>query len=89
MLGQIEVRGESAIVYDPAGEYIQRFYREDRSDVILNPLDARSFHWSPSSELRTPAEARTIAASLYQPADGKPGEFFTETPQQIFAHLMK
>ena len=89
MLGQIEDRGESAIVYDPAGEYIQRFYREDRNDIILNPLDARSFYWSPSSELRTPAEARTIAASLYQPADGKPGEFFTETPQKIFAHLMK
>jgi type IV secretory pathway TraG/TraD family ATPase VirD4 len=89
MLTQIEDRGESAIVYDPAGEYSQRFYREDRNDVILNPLDARMFYWSPSSELRNPAEARTIASSLYQPADGKPGEFFTETPQKIFAHLMK
>ncbi len=89
MLTQIEDRGESAIVYDPAGEYIRRFYREDRKDVILNPLDARSFYWSPSAELRNPAEARTIAASLYQPADGRPGEFFTETPQKIFAHLMK
>jgi hypothetical protein len=73
MLTQIEDREESAIVYDPAGEYIQRFYREGRNDVILNPLDARSFYWSPSSELRNPAEARTIAASLYQPADGKQG----------------
>ena len=89
MLTQIEDRGETAIVYDPAGEYIQRFYREDRNDVILNPLDARSFYWSPSAELRNPAEARTIASSLYQPAEGKPGEFFTETPQKIFAHLMK
>ena len=89
MLSQIEDRKESAIVYDPAGEFIQRFYREDRGDVILNPLDARSSYWSPASELRNPAEARTIAASLYQPADGKPGEFFTETPQKIFAHLMK
>ena len=89
MLSQIEDRKESAIVYDPAGEFIQRFYREDRGDVILNPLDARSCYWSPAVELRNPAEARTIAASLYQPADGKPGEFFTETPQKIFAHLMK
>ena len=89
MLSQIEDRKESAIVYDPAGEFIQRFYREDRGDVILNPLDARSCYWSPAAELRNPAEARTIAASLYQPADGKPGEFFTETPQKIFAHLMK
>ena len=89
MLSQIEDRKESAIVYDPAGEFIQRFYREDRGDVILNPLDARSCYWSPAAELRNPAEARTIAASLYQPVDGKPGEFFTETPQKIFAHLMK
>jgi type IV secretory pathway TraG/TraD family ATPase VirD4 len=89
MLTQIEDREESAIVYDPAGEYIQRFYREGRNDVILNPLDARSFYWSPSSELRNPAEARTIAASLYQPADGKQGEFFTDTPQKIFAHMLK
>ena len=89
MLGQIEDRGESAIVYDPAGEYIQRFLRLDRGDVVLNPLDARMPYWNPSAELRNPAEARTIAASLYQPPDGKPGEFFTETPQKIFAHLMK
>ena len=89
MLSQIEDRGESAIVYDPASDFIQRFYREDRGDVILNPLDARSCYWSPAAELRNPAEARTIAASLYQPVDGKPGEFFTETPQKIFAHLLK
>lgn len=89
MLSQIEDRGESAIVYDPAGEFIQCFYREDRGDVILNPLDARAPYWSPSSELRNPAEARTIATSLYQPTNDKKGEFFTETPQKIFAHLLK
>lgn len=88
-LGQIEDRGESAIVYDPAGEFVERFYREERGDVILNPFDARSPYWTPSSELRNPAEARTIAASLYQPTDQKKGEFFTDTPQKVFAHLMK
>jgi hypothetical protein len=30
MLEQIEDRGESAIVYDPAGEFVREFYREDR-----------------------------------------------------------
>jgi Type IV secretion-system coupling protein DNA-binding domain len=30
MLSQIEDRGDSAIIYDPAGEFIQRFYREGR-----------------------------------------------------------
>jgi len=89
MLEQIEDRGESAIVYDPAGEFVREFYREDRGDFILNPFDARSPYWTPSSELRNPAEARTIAASLYQPTDNKKGEFFTDTPQKVFAHLMK
>ena len=89
MLKQIEDRGESAIVYDPAGEFIQRFHRESRGDWVLNPLDARMPYWTPSSELRTPAEARTIAASLYQPTNDKKGEFFTETPQKVFARLLK
>jgi len=89
MLSQIEDRGDSAIIYDPAGEFIQRFYRAGRGDIVLNPLDARSPYWSPSSELKTPAEARTIAASLYQPTSDKKGEFFTETPQKVFAHLLK
>jgi type IV secretory pathway TraG/TraD family ATPase VirD4 len=89
MLSQIEDRKESAIVYDPAGEFIQRFYRKERGDIVLNPLDARSPYWSPSSELRSPAEARTIATSLYQPTSDKQGEFFTETPQKVFAHMMK
>jgi type IV secretory pathway TraG/TraD family ATPase VirD4 len=89
MLSQIEDRGDSAIIYDPAGEFIQRFYREGRGDVVLNPLDARSPYWTPSGELKSPAEARTIAASLYQPTSDKKGEFFTETPQKIFAHMLK
>jgi type IV secretory pathway TraG/TraD family ATPase VirD4 len=89
MLQQIEDRGDLAIIYDPAGEFTQRFHRHERKDWILNPFDARCSHWSPSSELRSPSEARTIAASLYQPTKDKKGEFFTETPQKVFAHLLK
>lgn len=88
ILAQIEERGDSAIVYDPACEFVQRFYRKDRGDIILNPLDDRCPYWGPAEELRRKAEARAIAASLYQPTNDKKGEFFTETPQKIFAHLL-
>jgi type IV secretory pathway TraG/TraD family ATPase VirD4 len=54
----------------------------------LNPLDDRCPYWGPSEELRRRAEAKAIAASLYQPTSDKKGEFFTETPQKIFAHLL-
>jgi len=88
ILRQIKDRGEMAIVYDPACEFIQRFYDSDREDIVLNPLDARCPYWGPSEELRRKAEAKAIAASLYQPTSEKKGEFFTETPQKIFAHLL-
>jgi len=88
ILRQIQDRDEMAIVYDPACEFIQRFYSEKREDIVLNPLDARCPYWGPSEELRRKAEAKAIAASLYQPTSDKKGEFFTETPQKIFAHLL-
>jgi RecA/RadA recombinase len=88
MLRQIQARQESAIIYDPACEYVRRFYDATRGDIILNPLDERCPYWGPSEELRRKAEAKAIAASLYQPTSDKKGEFFTETPQKIFAHLL-
>ncbi len=88
MLRQIQARRHSAILYDPACEFIERFYDESRSDIVLNPLDRRCPYWGPSEELVRRAEARTVAASLFQPTNDKKGEFFIESPQKIFAHLL-
>jgi type IV secretory pathway TraG/TraD family ATPase VirD4 len=88
-LRQIRGRGDSAIVYDPACEYIQRFYDAQRGDIVLNPLDARCPYWGPAQEMESNAEADAIAASLYQPRTDRVDEFFHETPAQIFAHLLK
>jgi hypothetical protein len=41
MLYQVAARGESAIVYDPACEFVKQFYNNKRGDMVLNPLDAR------------------------------------------------
>jgi hypothetical protein len=89
LLRQIEERGEMAIVYDPAGEFTKAFYNRERGDMILNPLDARCPYWGPYEELRTKAEAATLAKSLYQPSDSQKDEFFTKTPQKIFAQLLQ
>ena len=89
ILRQIRERGDSAIVYDPACEYVQRFFDKDRGDVVLNPLDERCPYWGPAQEMASNAEADAIAASLYQPATDAKDEFFHQTPAQIFAHLLK
>lgn len=87
MLYQVESRGDSAIVYDPACEFVKQFYNPHRGDIVLNPLDARMPYWNPSKELRRKAEAKALAVSLYQP-EGVSNRFFVEAPQKIFAHLL-
>jgi type IV secretory pathway TraG/TraD family ATPase VirD4 len=87
VLQQLERRGETAIVYDPALEYTGQFYSADRGDLILNPLDARSPYWTPSDEWRHEAETLTLATSLF-PDRPHDNTFFTEAPRRIFAHLL-
>jgi hypothetical protein len=88
VLRQVRGRGDSAIVYDPAREFVKRFYDPSRGDVILNPLDKRFPYWGPAEELRSRSEAKALAASLFQPPQDRKGEFFIESPQKIFAFLM-
>ncbi len=87
MLYQVDARGDSAIVYDPACEFVKQFYNPHRGDIVLNPLDARMPYWNPSKELRRKAEAKALAVSMYQP-EGVNNRFFVEAPQKIFAHLL-
>ena len=87
VLMQIAVRGETAIVYDPALEYTPQFYNEARGDVILNPLDARCPYWSPGDEVTHEAEALTLATSLF-PDKPRENTFFVEGPRKIFAYLL-
>jgi hypothetical protein len=87
IMQQIEERGETAIVYDPALDYTPEFYRPERGDAILNPLDQRMPYWSPGDELRHPAEALTLATSLF-PDRRNENQFFVEGPRKIFAHLL-
>jgi hypothetical protein len=87
LLSQIADRGEAAIVYDPAMEYLPQFYSESRGDVVLNPMDARCPFWTPGDEVPHEAEALTLAVSLF-PDQGRENRFFVEAPRKIFAHLI-
>jgi type IV secretory pathway TraG/TraD family ATPase VirD4 len=87
ILLDVEVRGEAAIVYDPALEYTPQFYSPERGDAILNPLDTRMPYWSPRDEVGHESETITLAASLF-PDRYNDNSFFVEGPRKIFAHLL-
>jgi hypothetical protein len=63
-------RGDRAVVADPDGGYLQRFYSPSRGDVILNPFDPRSLKWSLFSEIRNPYDVEQLARSLIPDHEG-------------------
>ena len=71
-------------MYDPACEYVQRFYDAERGDIILNPLDERCPYWGPAQEMESNAEADAIAASLYQPTTDAKGRVFSSDSRADF-----
>jgi type IV secretory pathway TraG/TraD family ATPase VirD4 len=64
-------RGDRAVIADPDGGYLRRFYRQDRGDIILNPFDERSVKWDLFAEIRSPHDVEQLARSLIPDHDGQ------------------
>jgi hypothetical protein len=88
ILRQVEERGETAIVYDPAGEFVQEFYKPEREDFILNPLDARCPFWNLSGELDSRGIEDAIAAAMLPDKQYESG-FFTDAPRRVLSALLR
>jgi type IV secretory pathway TraG/TraD family ATPase VirD4 len=63
-------RGDRAVIADPDGGYLRRFYRPERGDVILNPFAAASKKWDLFGEIRTPYDIEQLARSLIPDHEG-------------------
>ncbi len=59
-----EARGDRAIIADPDGGYLARFYDPARGDIILNPFDRRSAGWDMMAEAGSDYAADQLATSL-------------------------
>ena len=88
ILRQVEQRGETAIVYDPAGEFVQDFYKPERDDLILNPLDARCPFWNLQAELDGRGIEDAIAAAMLPDKQYESG-FFTDAPRRVLSALLR
>jgi hypothetical protein len=64
-------RGDRAVIADPDGGYLRRFYRPDRGDVVLNPFDERSVRWDPFSEIKSAYDVEQLARSLIPDQGGE------------------
>jgi len=84
ILDKVEERGDNALIYDRTGDFIKRYYREERGDVILNPFDVRARGWNFLVE----GNIESISHSLVPDREGK-DEFWRNAARQIFEGLAK
>lgn len=63
LLPQIRQRPNRAIIVDLTGDYVAKYYRPGH-DLILNPLDERTQHWSPWADCHTDAHYDALAAAI-------------------------
>ncbi|MGO9804971.1 MAG: type IV secretion system DNA-binding domain-containing protein [Steroidobacteraceae bacterium] len=70
LLGAALGRGDRAVVADPDGGYLARFYDPRRGDVILNPFEPRSVRWSLFDELSEAHDVEQLARSLIPDHEG-------------------
>jgi len=70
ILGSALARGDRAVVADPDGGYMNRFYDPTRGDVVLNPFDERSVRWDLFAEIKAGYDVDQLARSLIPDHEG-------------------
>jgi hypothetical protein len=63
-------RGDRAVIADPDGGYLKRFYDEKRHDTVLNPFDARSVKWDLFGEIESSFDVEELARALIPDHEG-------------------
>ena len=70
LLSAALARGDRAIIADPDGGYLNRFYDAGRGDVILNPFEPDSVKWSLLDEITNEYDVDQLARSLIPEGTG-------------------
>jgi type IV secretory pathway TraG/TraD family ATPase VirD4 len=86
---------EAVVIYDPVGEFLEHHYNPE-TDLILNPLDARSPYWNPALEVGNDsdeiqaAERLFVAESFFPDHPHAPptSQFFTKGARSLFALML-
>jgi type IV secretory pathway TraG/TraD family ATPase VirD4 len=81
-------RGDRAVIADPDGAFLSRFYNRYRGDVILNPFDSRSAKWDLFSELKNPYDIDQMARAFI-PDRGSADPTWTGYGRTFFGAIVK
>ncbi len=88
LLGAALARGDRAVIADPDGGFLERYYEPARGDVILNPLQPRSVRWHLHGEILVPPDIDQMARSLI-PDHGHSDRVWAEYGRTLFGAVAK
>lgn len=86
LVTQLHKRNQKAIIIDIKGDYIQHFYRKQKGDIILNPLDKRGRNWSIFNETNALKGFANIAKSLL-PTGSKNDPIWSDAARGVLAEM--
>jgi hypothetical protein len=84
---EIRSRGCKVICHDFKGDYVGRFYNP-KTDLIFNPLDARSVRWPIFNEICNALDLQAVSHSLIPPSVGE-GRFWNDGSRDVFSGLLR
>jgi Type IV secretion-system coupling protein DNA-binding domain len=81
-------RGDRAIIADPDGGYLARFYAAERGDVILNPFDGDAHKWDLFGEITNDYDVEQLARSLI-PDSGGSDRIWSQYARTFFSAVVQ
>jgi hypothetical protein len=88
MLAAALERGDRAIIADPDGGYLARFYAAERGDVILNPFDGEAHKWDLFGEITNDYDVEQLARSLI-PDSGASDRTWSQYARTFFSAVVQ
>lgn len=83
LLETVRQAGGRAIIYDKMGGFVRDFY-DEKTDVIVNPFDARSRIWSPFYEAERAEFFTQIAEVMVPTPPGASDPFWSQAARIVF-----
>lgn len=82
-------RGDRAVISDPSGDYLARFYDRRRGDIILNPFEPESVKWDPFAEIRAAWDVEQLASGLIPASDDPSGREWRGYARTFFSAVTR
>jgi type IV conjugative transfer system coupling protein TraD len=86
IITQIRKRGQSAVIFDLTGTFIESFYDPER-DFILNPFDSRCPNWSFFNDCEDEPELEAAALALIPDTGEGSDPFWQMAARSLFTEM--